>query len=126
MKICICSSLNEMSNVPSEVLGIKNVIMWIGEKPGQHGHRVKISNVPNTFSKHDNFTIMIPSLKKKGIVNESFIKSKIYDKILLFVSCYTELIIKKSQGKISMEYFTLYVEENPIGCINPSEIIEGL
>lgn len=41
--------LLEMTNASEKVTGIKNVVLWLGPPPASHGHRIKVSNIPNSF-----------------------------------------------------------------------------
>jgi hypothetical protein len=52
-------SLYEMTGVTSKYSGLKQHI-WISPKGGaQHGPRIKVSNVPGTFSANDSFSVSI-------------------------------------------------------------------
>ena len=50
--------LYEMANFYPKKTGLSTVIFF-GEVGGQHGPRIKVSNVRKTFSKFDNFTITV-------------------------------------------------------------------
>jgi len=49
--------LMEMANVSPKKTGIENVYIWFGPNPHSYGRRVKISNIPNKFSKKRLFHI---------------------------------------------------------------------
>jgi hypothetical protein len=61
--------LYEMANLDVLDHGIKDVIIWIGMIDGQHGPRVKISNIKNKFipNKEYSFVLTIPELKRIGV-----------------------------------------------------------
>ena len=48
----------EMANLYPDDTGLKYAI-WFGEVGGQHGPRIKVSNIKGTFAKHDNFVMTI-------------------------------------------------------------------
>lgn len=51
----------EMANLSPTDTGLA-VVIWIGEVGGQHGPRIKVSNVPGKFAKNDNFVISVSSV----------------------------------------------------------------
>lgn len=57
-KILVESNLSEMANLTTDDTGL-NYVIWIGEIGGQHGPRVKVSNVKGKFASNDNFVISI-------------------------------------------------------------------
>ena len=65
--------LLEMANASEKVTGIKNVVLWLGPPPPSHGHRIKVSNTPDSFKLDNCFTITIPDFKIIGEVNKSLI-----------------------------------------------------
>jgi len=93
--------LLEMANVTDETTGIKNVVIWIGPPPTMHGHRIKISNIPNKFDGSDCFVMTIPEFDIIGNVNKSFIKTETIEKIKEFVLLNMDLIIDYSNYKTS-------------------------
>lgn len=48
----------EMANLHPDDTGLHRVI-WIGEVGGQHGPRIKVSNLKGKYSKSDNFVISV-------------------------------------------------------------------
>ena len=50
----------EMANLSPTNTGLA-VVIWIGEVGGQHGPRIKVSNVPGKFAKNDNFVVSVSS-----------------------------------------------------------------
>lgn len=52
------SPMNEMANLFPTTTGLERVI-WFGEVGGQHGPRIKVSNVKGKFSLTDNFIISV-------------------------------------------------------------------
>jgi len=95
--------LLEMANVTYKTTGIKNVVLWIGPNPENHGKRIKISNIPNKFTTNDCFTLTIPDLKVIGKVNDGFITTKVLDEIKNFVNINYQVISDYSDYLISTE-----------------------
>jgi hypothetical protein len=93
--------LLEMANVTEETTGIKDVVLWIGPNPQQHGKRVKVSNIPKSISSSDCFTITIPKFEIVGDVNTKLIDSVKMDKIKEFLTINQKLIEEYSDYKIS-------------------------
>jgi len=52
------AELTEMANLAPDETGLKYVI-WIGEVGGQHGPRIKVSNIKGKFAANDNFVMSI-------------------------------------------------------------------
>ena len=50
--------MNEMANLFPENTGLERII-WFGEVGGQHGPRIKVSNVKGKFALNDNFVISV-------------------------------------------------------------------
>ena len=50
--------MNEMANLYPTKTGL-SVVLWFGEVGGQHGPRIKVSNVPGKFALNDNFVISV-------------------------------------------------------------------
>ncbi len=48
----------EMANLYPKSTGV-GVVMWFGEVGGQHGPRVKVSNVPGKFRANDCFVVSV-------------------------------------------------------------------
>lgn len=93
--------LLEMSNVSDKKTGVKDVVIWIGANPKYHGHRIKVSNIPNKTDGIDLFTITIPDFNIIGKVNKSFIDSKKMKDIKRFIELNKELIIAYSNYEIT-------------------------
>jgi hypothetical protein len=52
----LLSPMLEMANIASEDTGLP-VVIWFGEVGGQHGPRIKASNIKGKFAKNDNFVL---------------------------------------------------------------------
>lgn len=50
--------MNEMANLFPQTTGLSYAI-WFGEVGGQHGPRIKVSNIKGKFSQSDNFVISV-------------------------------------------------------------------
>lgn len=50
--------MNEMANLYPKETGLPCVV-WFGEVGGQHGPRLKVSNVPGKFSTESNFVVSV-------------------------------------------------------------------
>lgn len=92
-----------MANISPNKTGIKDVFIWIGPNPHYHGKRIKVSNIPNKFSKDNCFTITIPEYKIIGDVNSNLIKPSVYDDIIKFIKLNLQLISDYSDEKISTD-----------------------
>jgi hypothetical protein len=57
-KTLVESTFFEMANWYPNDTGL-NYVIWFGEVGGQHGPRIKVSNIKGTFAKHDNFVMSI-------------------------------------------------------------------
>ena len=93
----------EMSNITSKTTGIKDVVIWLGPNPHYHGYRIKISNVPNKFSRKDCFTLTIPKLEIIGKINNKLINNKKLEEIEEFVKINMNLIIDYSNEEIATD-----------------------
>jgi translation initiation factor 2 beta subunit (eIF-2beta)/eIF-5 len=94
-----------MSNINDEITGIDNVVIWVGTKPPQHGHRVKVSNVPDKMDKDNNFTITIPELKVIGNVNKRLINKTTLEQIFYFIKINQKIIIAYSNEELDTNKF---------------------
>ena len=54
----LLAPMNEMANLYPAKTGLAYVI-WFGEVGGQHGPRIKVSNVKGKFAINDNFVISV-------------------------------------------------------------------
>lgn len=97
--------LMEMANVSPKKTGIEDVYIWFGPNPHYHGKRIKVSNVPNKFSKDDCFTITIPKFKIVGEYNDKLITSKVLSDIIRFVNLNIKAIEDFSDELISTDEF---------------------
>lgn len=105
------SFLNEMANISFKTTGIKDVIIWCGEKPSMHGRRVKICNHPNNFDLNNTFTVTIPELKIVGTPDKRF-DSKLLEKIFTFITDNMKDLNDFCDGKINKYDFAQKVIEN--------------
>jgi hypothetical protein len=97
--------LMEMANVSPRKTGIQDVYIWFGPNPHYHGKRIKVSNVPNKFSKEDCFTITIPDFKIIGNINKKLIDSNKLDKIKELINKNIKIIEDFSDELISTDEF---------------------
>ena len=95
--------LLEMANVTYKTTGIENVVLWIGPNPEYHGKRIKVSNLPNKFTGSNCFTLTIPKFEIVGKVDETFITTKVLDKIKEFVTINYKVISDYSDYLMSTE-----------------------
>ena len=95
--------LLEMANVTYKTTGIENVVLWIGPNPDYHGKRIKVSNLPNKFTGSNCFTLTIPKFEIVGKIDETFITTKVLDKIKEFVTLNYQIISDYSDYLISTE-----------------------
>lgn len=56
--ILLSAPMVEMANLSSKDTGLSYVI-WFGEVGGQHGPRIKVSNIKGKFATNDNFVISV-------------------------------------------------------------------
>lgn len=54
----LASPMNEMVNLSSKETGLA-VVIWFGEVGGQHGPKIKVSNLKGKFAANDNFVISV-------------------------------------------------------------------
>lgn len=94
--------LLEMANISPKTTGLKDLFIWVGPNP--HGRRIKVSNIPNKFSKEDCFTITIPDFEIIGHP-ENWITNKHIEDIKKFITLNKDLIIDYSDEKISTDEF---------------------
>lgn len=97
--------LLEMCNISPKTTGIDNVFIWVGPNHHYHGRRIKVSNVPNKWSKSDCFTITIPDFKIIGEVNNKLITKDTFEKITKFILDNIIPITQYSDEKISTDEF---------------------
>lgn len=97
--------LIEMANVSPRKTGIEDVYIWFGPNPHYHGRRIKVSNIPNKFSKEDCFTITIPDFRIIGNINKKLIDSKKLDRIKELINKNLKIIEDFSDELISTDEF---------------------
>lgn len=93
------SELLEMANLDSVDTGIDKVIIWVGPPPANHGHRIKVSNIPNKF-RGDCFSLTLPDFRPIGKINKSFITPSVLNRIKEWVRLNYDTIIAFSEEKI--------------------------
>jgi hypothetical protein len=54
----LLAPMQEMANLASKTTGLP-VVIWMGEIGGQHGPRIKASNLKGKFAAHDNFVLNV-------------------------------------------------------------------
>lgn len=54
----LAAPMNEMANLYPTKTGLPCVV-WFGEVGGQHGPRIKVSNVPGKFAHDNNFVVSV-------------------------------------------------------------------
>ena len=54
----LAAPMNEMANFYPQETGL-GVVIWFGEVGGQHGPRIKVSNIAGKFAINDNFVISV-------------------------------------------------------------------
>lgn len=54
----LSAPMNEMANLFPKSTGLDTII-WFGEVGGQHGPRIKVSNIKGKFALEDNFVISV-------------------------------------------------------------------
>ncbi len=54
----LSAPMHEMVNLPPKNTGLP-VVIWVGEVDGQHGPRIKVSNIKGKFAANDNFVMNV-------------------------------------------------------------------
>lgn len=98
------SEILEMANISPKKTGLKDIFIWVGPNPHTHGRRIKVSNIPNKFSKDNCFTITVPKFETIGKV-ESWITTDHMKDLEKFILINMDLIIDFSDEKISTDEF---------------------
>jgi len=90
-----------MANLDSHDHGIDDVIIWVGRTTGQHGLRVKISNLQNKFdpNKSTHFTLTIPEYQIRDGYPDKWLKPKMED-IIDWLKLNQDEIKKYENGEI--------------------------
>lgn len=94
-----------MVDISPAVTGISGVYLWAGENPHADFNRIKVSNLPNAFSRDDCFTITLPDLKIIGQPNNELITNEIMIDIIKFLKLNMILICDYSDQKIATDIF---------------------
>jgi hypothetical protein len=94
--------LLEMANISPKKTGLKDIFIWVGPNPHTHGKRIKVSNIPNKFSKSDCFTVTIPDFQIVGNPSD-WITNKLIEDIEKFLTINMKLICDFSDEKISTD-----------------------
>lgn len=68
--------MTEMANLFPIKTGLPTVI-WFGEVGGQHGPRIKVSNIKGKFAQNDNFDISVE--KEPRVLTPRAVKLKVSD-----------------------------------------------
>ncbi len=72
-KLILEAAMNEMANLFPSRTGLERII-WFGEVGGQHGPRIKVSNLKGKFAQHDCFVISVA--KDPRVLTPSTMKIK--------------------------------------------------
>jgi len=94
-----------MANVSPKKTGIEDVYIWFGPNLHYYGRRIKVSNIPNKFSKEDCFTITMPDFRIIGNINKKLIDSKKLDRIKELINKNLKIIEDFSDELISTDEF---------------------
>ena len=75
----------EMANLYPQRTGV-DYVMWFGEVGGQHGPRIKVSNLKGRFAINDNFTLSVGPIPEVMTPPSSVhIKQRELDKIIQWI-----------------------------------------
>jgi hypothetical protein len=83
--------LTAMCNAVGPETGLGSVVVWVGPTDNQHGPRVKVSNIPNTITSKDCFSITLPDLE---VIGEVLISKKKLKEVFKFVELNMELLME--------------------------------
>lgn len=75
-QVILAAPMNEMANLFPPSTGLSTII-WFGEVGGQHGPRIKVSNVKGKFALNDNFVISVG--KEPRVLTPKAVKLKSAD-----------------------------------------------
>jgi hypothetical protein len=76
--------IEAMATLQGKRTGLGNILVWISKRYPQHACRVKVSNIRNTYSPDDNFTLDLEGVHRNGDVKISQSElSKVRDWIAL-------------------------------------------
>jgi hypothetical protein len=115
----------EMANIWPDLSKIDNVVIYVGPPDPRHGHRVKVSNIPNTFNKNDCFIIKLSNLEEMYMKKKSFIDSKLLNKIKEFVQLYRDDFIDYANFEITQDELVEYIKTNKPKNVRLNEINES-
>lgn len=88
----LTAPMNEMANLYPTKTGLP-VVIWFGEVGGQHGPRIKVSNVPGKFAVDDNFVVAV--VKAPFVLTKKSVRlsaSKVQDVLDWVQNNYDELM----------------------------------
>ena len=60
-----------MSTLQGNRTGLGNILVWISKRYPQHSARVKVSNIRDTYSPDDNFTLDLDGAHREGDIKVS-------------------------------------------------------
>ena len=85
--------MNEMANLYPKRTGLPMVI-WFGEIGGQHGPRIKVSNVPGKFDQHNCFVLTVSKDPKNKTPSSTKVKKVVVDEILDWIKLNYDLLME--------------------------------
>ena len=92
--------LHEMANLGSHNHGISDIVIWVGKANKQHGLRIKVSNLKNTWSNDDNFVIQLPSLDYDPSQVARWITTDIMNQIMSWIRLNQQVLYDFETDKI--------------------------
>jgi len=94
--------LHEMANVGPKRHGIENVYIFIGSvEGGQHWLRVKVSNIPGKYDKHNSFVITMPDLYYDPDQVAEWITPKIMKQIISWIKLNQKVLHDYEIGEVT-------------------------
>lgn len=93
----LAEPLLEMPRLSPEDTGLPDEI-WIGKVGGNHGPRIKVSNIKSVFSPSDNFVVSINKDPRVMTPRSMKIKQANVDNIIDFVKLNHDILIKMSKA----------------------------
>ena len=94
-----------LTDIIPKQTGIKDVVLWVGDNPHTKARRVKVSNMPNSLSRQDCFTLTMPEFEILGTPNRELINDDVMKDIIKFVQQNLQAIYDYSDFKISTDVF---------------------
>jgi len=58
--------IEAMATLQGKRTGLGNILVWISKRNPRHGNRVKVSNIRDTYSPDDNFSIDLDGVIQEG------------------------------------------------------------